>query len=330
MDKNINGVSVILCCYNSAKRLPETLKYLAAQKVNSTLAWEIVLVNNNSTDGTVEAAQSVWATLGAPVALKLVDEANPGLSLAREKGMSVSKYDIFLFCDDDNWLQHDYVETVFNTFKDNPQLGALGGWSAAVFEADKPEWFDVFSANFAVGKPVPNTGLLTKSNQYIYGAGLALRGDTIKRLKQKGFKNILTDRKGKQLSSGGDVELIYGLKLIDVPVMFHESLFFYHYMPKARMQWDYLVKLRTSMYWSNFVLGMYSDTFKNNPVTLKSILRKVQQSIIYIHTQNKELKQLETNKAMFIKNKIEVKKLFLKHIYFYYNTRVALKKIQHD
>lgn len=329
MDGKINGVSVILCCFNSANRLPETLKYLANQKVESSFNWEIILVNNNSTDTTVTEATSIWKSLGEPVNMLVVEEANPGLSFAREKGMSVAAYNIFLFCDDDNWLQQDYVKTVCNTFINNPELGALGGWSEAAFEADKPEWFDVFSGNFAVGKPIPETGLINKTNQFIYGAGLALRKDVIEKLKQKGFKNILTDRKGKQLSSGGDVELIYGLKLMDVPVMFHESLFFYHYMPKARMQWDYLVKLRTSMYWSNFVLSIYIDAFKNNSVTGITILKKIKQSITYIYRKNKELKKLETNKTMFLKNKIEVKKLFLKHPYFYYKTRVALKKIQH-
>lgn len=329
MDKKINGVSVILCCYNSANRLPETLKYLAKQKTTSAFPWEIILVNNNATDNTVETAITLWEALGEPVPMQVVDEVNPGLSFAREKGMSVAAYTVFLFCDDDNWLQQDYVETVFTTFSENPELGALGGWSEAAFEAEKPEWFDVFSGNFAVGKPIPETGLLDTANQFIYGAGLALHKDAIQKLKEKGFKNILTDRKGNQLSSGGDVEFIYGLKLIDIPVMFNEALFFYHYMPKARMQWEYLIKLRTSMYWSNFVLGIYLDAFKDEEITGITILKKIKQSIAYIYTKNKKIKALENNKALFLKNKIEVKKLFLKHSYFYYKTRVALKKIKH-
>jgi glycosyltransferase involved in cell wall biosynthesis len=329
MDKEINGVSVILCCYNSASRLPETLKYLASQKTKSVFPWEIILVNNNATDNTVEKAVSIWETLGEPVTMQVVDEPNPGLSFAREKGMAIASYTVFLFCDDDNWLHEDYVETVFANFSENPKLGAVGGWSEAVFEAEKPEWFDVFSGNFAVGKPVPETGLLDKANQFIYGAGLALRKDAIHKLKDKGFKNILTDRKGTQLSSGGDIEFIYGLKLIDIPVMFDEALFFYHYMPEARMQWEYVIKLRTSMYWSNFVLSIYLDAFKNKETTGMAILKKIKTSIAYIYTKNKKINGLETNKALFLKNKIEVKKLFLNHIYFYFKTSLALKKIKH-
>jgi len=43
-----NGVSVIVCCYNSIIRLPQTLKYLSLQCVPSEIHWEIIIVDNNS------------------------------------------------------------------------------------------------------------------------------------------------------------------------------------------------------------------------------------------------------------------------------------------
>jgi hypothetical protein len=100
-------------------------------------------------------------------------------------------------------------------------------------------------------------------------------------------------------------------------------------MPEARMQWEYVIKLRTSMYWSNFVLSIYLDAFKNKETTGMAILKKIKTSIAYIYTKNKKINGLETNKALFLKNKIEVKKLFLNHIYFYFKTSLALKKIKH-
>src|SRR5690606_12393187 len=124
MGGKITGVSVIVCCYNSSLRLPETLSYLAAQKVKAETQWELIVVNNNSNDNTVEIAEVKWNQLGAPVTLTIVDEPTPGLSYAREKGISVSQYDLFLFCDDDNWLQEDYIQNVITLFNDNPNIGA--------------------------------------------------------------------------------------------------------------------------------------------------------------------------------------------------------------
>jgi len=42
------GVSVIICCYNSAKRLPETLRHLAKQKLDTAFPWEVVVIVDGS------------------------------------------------------------------------------------------------------------------------------------------------------------------------------------------------------------------------------------------------------------------------------------------
>lgn len=51
------GVSVVIPSYNGADRLPATLAHIAAQRVPPGLEWEVVLVDNASSDGTAEAAR---------------------------------------------------------------------------------------------------------------------------------------------------------------------------------------------------------------------------------------------------------------------------------
>ena len=50
------GVSVVICCYNSAERLPRTLTHLAAQRVSEKLPWEVIVIDNASQDKTGEVA----------------------------------------------------------------------------------------------------------------------------------------------------------------------------------------------------------------------------------------------------------------------------------
>ena len=166
------------------------------------------------------------------------------------------------------------MENVLLNFINTPELGAVGGWCEPVFEEQKPEWFDMFAGNFAVGKPVQQAGFLTEPGQYIYGAGLALSKKAILELDNRGFKNILSDRKVKELSSGGDIELIYAIKLIGKQVAFDDKLFFYHFMPTSRMTYEYLIKLRSSMYWSNFVLSIYVDALKSISLNFKSLVKR--------------------------------------------------------
>lgn len=329
MDTKISGISVILCCYNSAARIENTLRYLAAQKQPHHLDWEIILVDNNSTDGTVKIAEDLWGNFKVNAKLRVIHEPTPGLSFARHRGMRIASYNVYLFCDDDNWLSANYLDTVFLTFTEFPETGALGGWCEPVFEGDKPEWFDTFAGNFAVGKPKEQTGLLDKANQFIYGAGMALRQEVVQQLKQRGFKNMLSDRKGNLLSSGGDVELIYGIKLLNIPIMFNDLLFFHHYMPKSRMTWEYLIRLRNSMHWSNFVLDMYLDCLKKRSIGFGFILEKIKKSIIFVYIKSGQLENLDKYDSLFLKNQIEIRKLFLINPFFYYTAVKALKKIQY-
>lgn len=324
----MKGVSVIICCYNSSGRLPKTLEHLAKQKASENVQWEIILVDNNSTDNTGNLAIQMWTSLGNPKNLCVVNEKQIGLSHARKRGIDAAAYDVILFCDDDNWLQNNYIETVFNNFNTKTDLSALGGWSEPVFEKTKPEWFDVFAGNFAVGKPVEASGYLANDNTYIYGAGMAIHKKTLNELDRKGFKHILTDRKGTSLSSGGDVELIYAIKLIGHQVYYDEHLFFYHYMPEGRMQWEYLLRLRKSMYWSNFVLGIYRDALKNERFNFKSIYQKVKHAFLYVSKNKKKLQKMSSNDALFLKNQIETRKLFLRKMLFYIVTRKKIEALK--
>ena len=99
----MKGVSVIICCYNSSKRLGETLKHLSVQKINDTPC-EIIIVDNASTDNTASLARETWDALGSSIPMRIINESKPGLSHAREAGINASSYTYIIFCDDDNWL----------------------------------------------------------------------------------------------------------------------------------------------------------------------------------------------------------------------------------
>ena len=55
----MNGISVIVCCYNSAWIIERCLNALLAQQVPSSVLWEIIVVNNASTDDTERIANKV-------------------------------------------------------------------------------------------------------------------------------------------------------------------------------------------------------------------------------------------------------------------------------
>ncbi len=235
------GISVVICCYNSANRLPETLAHLLKQQASS-FDWEVIVVDNASTDSTTALAQQILSTKLPTEKYKVVQEPEPGLSSARRKGYLTSRYKYLLFCDDDNWMKEDYLQLAFDTMEQNITIGILGGAGEAVFEKEKPFWFDTYKLNFAVGKQSNEVDTISKT-ETVYGAGFIVRRQIFEMLDAIQFKSLLSDRKGNELMSGGDTELCLVTKYLGYEVGCSSKLHFKHLMPEDRMKWDYLKKL---------------------------------------------------------------------------------------
>src|SRR6185437_3196683 len=129
------GISVVVCTYNGAARLPQTLAHLAAQENTGAVAWEVLVVDNASTDDTAEVARRCWPA-DAPTPLRVVDEPRIGLSSARIRGFSEARYEIVSFIDDDNWVANDWISRVSETMSADSKLGAFNGLSYPVCEIE--------------------------------------------------------------------------------------------------------------------------------------------------------------------------------------------------
>ncbi|RYE89380.1 MAG: glycosyltransferase family 2 protein, partial [Cytophagaceae bacterium] len=128
------GITVLICTYNGAAVLPPTLEHLAAQQVPPGLNWEVLLVSNASTDDTLAMAPRLWAELGSPAPLRVLNEPRPGKHFALPLGFAEAYYPYICIVDDDNWLAPDYLGTALEIMEANPEIGALGGVPEAVCE----------------------------------------------------------------------------------------------------------------------------------------------------------------------------------------------------
>lgn len=237
-----SGLSVIVCCYNSAGRLPDTLSHLLKQQLKQQLNWEIIVVDNASKDETTQIAESILKSAVSQEYYKVVPENQPGLSSARHKGYLTAQYDLLLFCDDDNWMNPEYFQLAYEIMQNNPEIGILGGKGEGVFEKDKPDWFDTYQLNFAVGEQVDCNQKFCYTES-VYGAGFIVRKKVFDNLNQIGFASLLSDRKGDQLISGGDTELCFLTRMMGYKIAYCPALTFKHLMTAKRMTWSYLKEL---------------------------------------------------------------------------------------
>lgn len=233
------GVSVVICCHNSAERLPETIKYIALQKVRKEILWEVIIVDNASTDTTVSIAASTWDLFDSKVSFNIKHQPIIGLRNAREMGFDCARYDYVLFCDDDNWLEEKYVETTYDLLSNNDKIGVLGGYGEPVFEHGPPEWMGMLQL-FAVGPQGAKSGKVKR--HVVYGAGFVIRKTAYNKLLKVKIKSLLSDRMAGTLSSGGDYELCYLIALAGYEVWYHDQLKFKHFLPEFRLTWEYYYK----------------------------------------------------------------------------------------
>jgi glycosyltransferase involved in cell wall biosynthesis len=250
------GVSIIICCYNSASRLHDTLRHIFNQKVPDEIPWELIIVNNNSTDSTKEIAITEWGECNRKASFQLVDEPKPGLSYARKAGISAAKYTYSIFCDDDNWLDSEYVHIAYNVIVSNPSIGMLGGQSESVCEINEPEWFEEKKCYYAVGKQAGASCNVT-TRGYLWGASIVLRTEVLRSIYSAKINSLLTDRTGNDLSSGGDAEISKWFILLGYRLWYDERLLFKHYIPKERLTSDYFDNLMKGQEKSSAILLSY-------------------------------------------------------------------------
>lgn len=257
-------LSLIICCYNSQDLLKETLTHIANQNIKQGFVYEVVLVDNRSEDNTVHMAKEIWNQLETITSLKIVKESQPGLSYARKTGVLASKGEIIVFCDDDNWLQEDYLQISYDFMVLNTEVGALGGQSQGVLEIDEPNWWQKEKANYAVGKQAEISGNITKRG-YVWGAGIVLRKKDILKLYNTGFMSLLSGRKGQNLGSGDDSEICKWILLMGYELWYLETLRFKHYITKKRLTITYLENMANGHRQAQTVLSLY-DWFLNSKV----------------------------------------------------------------
>lgn len=234
-------ISIIICCYNSVDRLEPTLKAIEKQILDEC-AFEVIVVDNASKDGTGDFAVKICNGLFEENHYKVIHEQQPGLIHARKKGFSASSGDLIIFCDDDNHLDKNYFNRVIQLMQKNKQIGALGGiGSFDKHVLDSKPWCKYYCGMYAIGPQGQKEGPIHPPT--LYGAGIIIRRDVLEQLFTGDFQSILTGREGTKLSSGEDTEISYLVRLLGYEVWYSPELKFYHAIPENRFEKSHFIKL---------------------------------------------------------------------------------------
>lgn len=192
--------SVVVCTFNRAASLRDTLQALRALQVSAGCRWEIIVVDNNSDDDTRELVESIrreWPLL------RYAFEPQQGLSHARNRGIATARGEVLLFTDDDVLPEPDWLEATLDGMTRH-HADACGGYVAPIWGAPPPLWLtERFHGFLAIRAERSDEYPITRAAEAPFGANMAIRRSVFERI---GGFDTGRGRKGAELAAGEDGE----------------------------------------------------------------------------------------------------------------------------
>jgi glucosyl-dolichyl phosphate glucuronosyltransferase len=111
----VTSASILICTYNRARLLRETLAALRAMTLPPECQVEIIVVDNNSSDNTQLVIAEAAAQSAVPVIA--VRETRQGKSFALNHGLDVARGDVIALTDDDVWPQANWLAQIVADFR---------------------------------------------------------------------------------------------------------------------------------------------------------------------------------------------------------------------
>lgn len=231
-------ISVIVCTYNRADLLPGCLESLAEQSTDKRL-YEVIVVDNNSTDATQEIARSFTAEHPN---FSVVSESAQGLSHARNRGWREARGEYVAYVDDDAVACPDWVEQMHSFILRRPDAGAFGGPYDAFSTVPVPDWFPLEYGRLDLGD---EERPLKIGVEWINGTNMVFRRDL---LAECGGFNPELGMLGERVSYGEETRLQMDLASKGIAV---------HYVPAMKVRHQ-VAAYKLKLWWllkSSFSVG---------------------------------------------------------------------------
>ncbi|NUR53864.1 MAG: glycosyltransferase family 2 protein [Acidobacteria bacterium] len=232
--------TVLIATYNRARLLDETLASLQRMTVAPGRRWELIVVDNNSTDETRAVVERRAAAFPAP--LRYLFERQQGRSSALNTGIAAAAGAVLAFTDDDVRVADGWLDAACGPLLGpDESMAYTGGPVRPIWEVPPPRWLDLSRGDLWGTIAIQDHG----STPFVYeegrkvplGANMAARRSLFARV--GGFRPDL-GRTGGRLVLGQEVpELLLraraaGLRGIYLPAMTVD-----HHIPAKRLTPEY-------------------------------------------------------------------------------------------
>ncbi|MGD1849323.1 MAG: hormogonium polysaccharide biosynthesis glycosyltransferase HpsE [Cyanophyceae cyanobacterium] len=258
-------ITVAIPTYNGAQRIPQVLECLAAQQQLENIQWEVLVIDNNSADHTLEVVhdfQESWQLKHdtSRVPLRYFREMKQGAAHARQRAVEMAQGKWIAFLDDDNIPSLNWVYQVYQFAElgaqSNRKLGAFGGKIHGVFpenhQIELIRYIRPFLAIVERGdRPFqyeleyrvlpPSAGLVVQREAWLKAVPKTL---------------ILGGRTADSMLTSEDLETLVHLQRKGWEVWYNPAMEIDHLIPQWRLERHYLIPFLRGVGLTRYVIRM--------------------------------------------------------------------------
>lgn len=232
-------ISVVVCTYNREKYLYGALENIARNSLPKE-RYEVVLVDNNSTDGTA-ALCARFHEEWPEVDFRYFVETQQGLSHARNRGIAEARGEVLVFLDDDSFVEPDYLEQLSRQLEAHPDAMAFGGKITPLFEDGvEPAWLCRWTLSWVSAIDLGGEVRRFGKSQYPIGANMGFRKSC---LDSVGGFNTLLGRSKKNMMGGEEKDIFGRVRDRGYAIYYFPDILVRHMIPRARTTREYIVRL---------------------------------------------------------------------------------------
>jgi glycosyltransferase involved in cell wall biosynthesis len=243
-------LSVAICTYNGEHRLPLVIDRLRSQLNVEHLQWEIIIVDNNSTDGTAEWVRQLQAQLvqtphNLPK-IRYILESSQGTAFARQRAIEDAQSHWVAFLDDDNLPHGTWLAEVEQFAQEHSTAGAFHGKIIGNYEVEPPKNFDRISAFWAIGggskvRCYTSDPKASRKRLLPAGAGIVVNRQAWLDSVPPQLNHV--GRLGNSLVGGEDIEAMLHLRNAGWEIWYTPQICLDHLIAKNRLTREYAVRL---------------------------------------------------------------------------------------
>ena len=259
--------SVAIPTYNGGQRLAAVLECLRWQLNTDELSWEVIVVDNNSTDNTAEVIQKYQREWRKDIPLRYAFEPKQGAAYARQTAIKLATSPMVGFLDDDTLPDMTWLISAYRFAQQHPQAGVIASRIRGKFETIPPENFERIAALLALTERGSEPMQYAPQKKVIPpSAGMVVR-------RQAWIDNVpenlvLTGRTSTSMLTGEDTESILHIQQAGWEVWYNPHMRLQHQIPSTRLSRQYLTKLCRGIGLSRYRTRMLSVSPWQRPLML--------------------------------------------------------------